>query len=154
MITGLELVKNLGDEVIEAKCDSLLDVNQVNETFKVKEEQMRSVSTPMNLFGGSGTTDEFGGTISHAKVNSTSLTWDWRNRYIDYLRIGKLPSDPKESRALHTKAARFSLIEGALFRISFFGPLARCLRPGKTEYAMREAHKGTYGNHLGARSLV
>jgi len=38
MIAGLELAKSLGAEVIEAKCDSLLVVNQVNETFEVIEE--------------------------------------------------------------------------------------------------------------------
>lgn len=31
----------------------------------------------------------------HAEVNSTILTWDWRNKYIDYLKTGKLPLDPK-----------------------------------------------------------
>ncbi|XP_019261607.1 PREDICTED: uncharacterized protein LOC109239488 [Nicotiana attenuata] len=41
MIAGLELVKNLGAEVIEAKCHSLFVVNQVNGTFEVKEERMR-----------------------------------------------------------------------------------------------------------------
>lgn len=38
MITGLELAKSLGDEVIEDKCDSLFVVNQVNGRFEVKEE--------------------------------------------------------------------------------------------------------------------
>ncbi|XP_070057791.1 uncharacterized protein [Nicotiana tomentosiformis] len=41
MIEGLELAKSLGEEVIEAKCDSLLVVNQVNGTFKVREERMQ-----------------------------------------------------------------------------------------------------------------
>ncbi|XP_070013955.1 uncharacterized protein [Nicotiana sylvestris] len=27
----------------------------------------------------------------HAEVNSMSLTWDWRNKYIDYLKTGKFP---------------------------------------------------------------
>ncbi|XP_060211918.1 uncharacterized protein LOC132639490 [Lycium barbarum] len=83
-----------------------------------------------------------------------SLTWDWRNKFIDYLAEGKLPVDPKESRSLRTKVARYNLIEGKLYRRSFYGPLARCLRPGETDYAMREAHKGTCGNHFKAESLV
>nr|XP_009768259.1 PREDICTED: uncharacterized protein LOC104219298 [Nicotiana sylvestris] len=45
MIAGLELAKSLGDEVIEAKCDSFLVVNQVAGTFKVKEEQMRRIES-------------------------------------------------------------------------------------------------------------
>nr|XP_016435062.1 PREDICTED: uncharacterized protein LOC107761342 [Nicotiana tabacum] len=34
------------------------------------------------------------------------------------------------------------------------GPLTICLRPGDTEYVMREIHEGTYGNHSSAESLV
>nr|XP_009778832.1 PREDICTED: uncharacterized protein LOC104228125 [Nicotiana sylvestris] len=41
MIVGLELAKSLGEEVIEAKCDSLLVVNQVNRTFEVREDRMQ-----------------------------------------------------------------------------------------------------------------
>nr|XP_016468164.1 PREDICTED: uncharacterized protein LOC107790720 [Nicotiana tabacum] len=89
----------------------------------------------------------------HAEVNSTSLTKDWRNKYLDYLKTRKLPSDPKESRAQRTKAARFSLVEGALFSRTFNGPLARCLGLGDTEYALREVHEGTCGNHSGTKSM-
>ncbi|XP_070030052.1 uncharacterized protein [Nicotiana sylvestris] len=91
----------------------------------------------------------------HAEINSTSLTWDWRNKYIDYLKNGKLPTDPKESRALRAKVARFSLDEnGTLYRKTFDRPLAVCLGPGDTDYVLREIHEGTCGNHSGADSLV
>ncbi|XP_070022069.1 uncharacterized protein [Nicotiana sylvestris] len=91
----------------------------------------------------------------HAEINSTSLTWDWRNKYIDYLKDGKLPADPKESRALRTKAAQFSLDEdGTLYRRTFNAPLAVCLGPGDIDYILREIHEGTYGNHSSADSLV
>ncbi|XP_019257637.1 PREDICTED: uncharacterized protein LOC109235843 [Nicotiana attenuata] len=151
--TGPELAKSPGAEVVEAKCDSLLVVNQVNGTFEVKEERMQryldklqvtlhrfkdwtsqhvprdqnSEADALDNLGSSVDDDEFSSrTIvqliksiveeGHAEINSTSLTWDWRNKYIDYLKTGKLPSDPKESRALCTKAARFS-------------PLTICLGP-------------------------
>ncbi|XP_070045109.1 uncharacterized protein [Nicotiana tomentosiformis] len=191
MITGLELAKSLGAEVIESKSDSLLVVNQVNGTFDGKEERMRrywdklqvtlhqfkectlqhipryqnSEADALANLGSFVDSNEFrSGEVvqlmnsvareGHTELNSTSLTWNWRNKYIDYIKTGKLPSDPKESRALHTTAARFSLVEGELFRRSFFGTLARCLELGETEYAMREVHEGTCGNHSGAESLV
>ncbi|XP_070032734.1 uncharacterized protein [Nicotiana tomentosiformis] len=70
----------------------------------------------------------------HSEINFTSLTWDWRNKYIEYLKTENLPSDPKESRALRMKAARFTLTEdGTLFRGMFNGPLAICMGPGDTE---------------------
>ncbi|XP_070050797.1 uncharacterized protein [Nicotiana tomentosiformis] len=149
MIAGLELAKSLWAEVIEAKCDSLIDINQVNETFEVKEERMQRYLVKLQVtlhqfkkwilqhvprdqnneadalpnLGSSVDSDEFNsGAVVHLmnsvveegyiEVNSTSLTWDWRNKYIDYPKIGKLSSDPKESKALLAKAARFSLVEG------------------------------------------
>nr|XP_009770613.1 PREDICTED: uncharacterized protein LOC104221283 [Nicotiana sylvestris] len=91
----------------------------------------------------------------HVEINSTSLTYDWRNKYIEYLKNGNLLSDPKESRALRTKVARFTLAEdGTLFRRTFDGPLAIFLGPGDTDYVLREIYEGTYGNYSGAESLV
>ncbi|XP_070013330.1 uncharacterized protein LOC142176176 [Nicotiana tabacum] len=41
MIVGLALAKSLGAETIEAKCDSLLVVNQVNGSYEVREDRMQ-----------------------------------------------------------------------------------------------------------------
>ncbi|XP_070014001.1 uncharacterized protein [Nicotiana sylvestris] len=91
----------------------------------------------------------------HAEINSTSLTWDWRNKYIEYLNNGKLPLDLKESRALRNKVARFTLDEdGTLYRRAFDGPLAVCFGLGDTDHVLREVHEGTCGNHSGAESLI
>jgi len=73
----------------------------------------------------------------HVEINSTILTWDWRNKYIIYLKDGKLPADPKESRALRTKVAQFSLDEnGALYRRTFDSPLAVCMGSEDTNYVL------------------
>ncbi|XP_070048861.1 uncharacterized protein [Nicotiana tomentosiformis] len=192
MIAGLELAKSLGTEVIEAKCDCFLVMNQVNGMFEVKEERMRryldklqvtlhrfmewtlqhvpydqnsEVDALANL-GSSVDDDEFNSGIAvqlmksvveegHDEINLTSLTWEWRNKYIDYLKTRKLPSDPKESIALCTKATRFILFEnGILFRRTFYVLLAIYLGPEDTEYVLREVHEGTCGNHSGIESLV
>ncbi|XP_070009718.1 uncharacterized protein [Nicotiana sylvestris] len=182
---GLELAKSLGAEVIEAKCDSLLVVNQENKSFEVREDRMQryldklqvtlyrlkewtldhvpreqnsEVDALANLGSSVKEDDIVSGTVvqlsrsvveeGHAEINSTSLTWDWRNKYIDYLKNGKLPSDHKESRALRTKAARFALDgDGTLYRITFDGQ-------GDTDYVLREIHKGTCGNHSDTESLI
>ncbi|XP_070023102.1 uncharacterized protein [Nicotiana sylvestris] len=90
----------------------------------------------------------------HAEKNSTSLTWDWRNKYIEYLINGKLPLDHKESRALRTKAARFTLDEdGTSYRRTLDRPLAVCLGPGYNDYSTRNP-RSTYGNHSNAVSLI
>ncbi|XP_070022806.1 uncharacterized protein [Nicotiana sylvestris] len=74
---------------------------------------------------------------------------------MEYLKNGKLPSDPKELRTLHMKDVQFTLAEdGTLYRRMFNGPLAKYLGPGDTDYVLREIHEGTCGNHSGAESLV
>ncbi|XP_070022948.1 uncharacterized protein [Nicotiana sylvestris] len=192
MIAGLELVKSLGEKVVEAKCDSLLVVNQVNKSFEVRKDGMeryldklqvtlhrfkewaldhipREQNSEADILANLGSSveedDIIPGTViwlsrfvaeeGHAEINSTSLTWDWRNKYIEYLKNGKLTSDHKESRAIRTKAARFTLDEdGILYRRTFNGPLAVCLGPGDITCVLREIHEGTWGNHSGAESLI
>ncbi|XP_070030186.1 uncharacterized protein [Nicotiana sylvestris] len=191
MIVGLELAKSLVAEVSEAKCNSILVVNQVNKSFEVREDKMqryldklqvtlhrfkectldhvpREQNSKADALANPGSLieeyDIILGTVfqlsrsvveaGHAKINSTSLTWDWRNKYIDYLKNGKLPSNHKETRALRAKAARFALDEdGTLYRRTFDGPLAVCLGPGDTDYVLREVHEGTCGNHSSAESF-
>nr|XP_009781672.1 PREDICTED: uncharacterized protein LOC104230538 [Nicotiana sylvestris] len=190
--TSLELAKSLRAEVIEAKCESLLVVNQVNKSFEVRDDMMQRYLDKLqvtlhrlkewtldhvpreqnseadalaNLGSSVEDNDIVPGTVvqlsrsvveeGHLEINSTSLTWDWRNKYIEYLKSGKLPSDHIESRALRTKAARFTLDEdGTLCKRTFNGPLAVCLGPGNTDYVLREVHEGTCGNHSGAESFI
>ncbi|XP_060206644.1 uncharacterized protein LOC132634403 [Lycium barbarum] len=160
MIAGLELVKSLGAEIVEAKCDSLLVVNLTNGTFEIKDHRMQRYQEKLQVVlrrFKEWTLEHLTKSVietGRAEINSTSLTWDWRNKYIDYLQTGKLPSDAKESRALRTKAARFCLVNSQLYRRSFHGLLARCLGPGETDYVLREVHEWTCGNHSGADSLV
>ncbi|XP_075095125.1 uncharacterized protein LOC142173434 [Nicotiana tabacum] len=90
----------------------------------------------------------------YCEVNATNLVWDWRNEFIEYLRHGKLPKDSKAFRELRTKAARYCLVDGQLYRSSFQGLWARCLGASEVDYVMREFHKGVCGNHSGRDSLV
>ncbi|XP_070032082.1 uncharacterized protein [Nicotiana tomentosiformis] len=73
---------------------------------------------------------------SYYKVNATNLVWDWINDIIDYLEHEKLHEDPKASRALRTKAARYSFKGGQLYRRSFQGLLARCLGAFESNYVV------------------
>ncbi|XP_019259970.1 PREDICTED: uncharacterized protein LOC109238001 [Nicotiana attenuata] len=164
---GLELAKGLGAEVIEAKCDSLLVVNQVKGTFEVREERLQRYldrlqvtqrrfkewtlqHVPRDQNREADALTNLGSSVEDNELNSWVV--------VQLMRVfeeRKLPSNPKESRALGMKAARFSLSEdGTLLRRMSEGPLAICLVPGDTKYVMREVHKGTCGNHSSAESLV
>nr|XP_016438231.1 PREDICTED: uncharacterized protein LOC107764205 [Nicotiana tabacum] len=76
-------------------------------------------STKMKGFG-SSTFVQFLHSIldvdGYYEVNSTNLVWDWRNEFVEYLRHGRLPEDPKASRALRTKATCYCLVDGQLYR--------------------------------------
>nr|XP_033516170.1 uncharacterized protein LOC117280560 [Nicotiana tomentosiformis] len=91
---------------------------------------------------------------SYYEVNATNLVWDGRNEIIDFLEHGKFPEDPKASRALRTKTARYSFKGGQLYRRSLQCLLARCLRASEANYVMREVHKEICENHSGADSLL
>ncbi|XP_070040918.1 uncharacterized protein [Nicotiana tomentosiformis] len=77
------------------------------------------------------------GMVGYYEVNSTSLVWDWRYKILNYLEHGKLPEDPKASRALCTKVARCRFRRGQLYRKSFQGPLAWFLGASEANYVMR-----------------
>ncbi|XP_070004348.1 uncharacterized protein [Nicotiana sylvestris] len=49
MIAGLELAKSLGGEIVEAKCNLLLVVNQVNGSFEVREDRMQRYSDKIQV---------------------------------------------------------------------------------------------------------
>nr|XP_016487846.1 PREDICTED: uncharacterized protein LOC107807903 [Nicotiana tabacum] len=156
LITGLELAQGFDSKAINVKCDSQLVVNQgrkrgsscVSKSGSLTEIQGPESGTIVQLMNSALDTK------GYYKVNSTNLVWDWRNEIIDYLEHGKLPKDPKSSRALRTKVARYSFEKGKLCRKSFQGPLARCLGASEASYIMREIHERICGNHSGADALV
>ncbi|GJZ65920.1 reverse transcriptase domain-containing protein [Tanacetum coccineum] len=63
-------------------------------------------------------------------------------------------SDKKKARAVRRKAARYTMINGTLYKKSFLGPWLRCVRPLQANYVLREIHEGSYSMHSGPRSVV
>ncbi|XP_070039957.1 uncharacterized protein [Nicotiana tomentosiformis] len=79
-----------------AEADALANLGS---STKLQGPESGAVVQPMN-----STLD----TNGYYVVNLTNLVWDWINAIIDYLEHGKLPKDPKASRALRTKATRYN----------------------------------------------
>ena len=65
-----------------------------------------------------------------------------------------LPDRMDAARKLKVQASQFVLIKDVLYKRGFSRPYLRCLVPEEAEYVMREVHKGIYGNHSRAGSLV
>nr|GEV46702.1 reverse transcriptase domain-containing protein [Tanacetum cinerariifolium] len=78
----------------------------------------------------------------------------WMTLIVDYLKEGTLPGDKKEARKLRLKARQYELMEGIIYRRSFFTPWLRCVGPLQAEYVMRELHEGSCSIHAGPRSVV
>ncbi|XP_074377026.1 uncharacterized protein LOC141718544 [Apium graveolens] len=78
----------------------------------------------------------------------------WIDPIKTHLETGWLPDDAQEARKLSVRALRYSLIEGLLYKRSFIIPYLKCLRPLEAEEALKEAHEGIYGQHLGGRALA
>ncbi|KAL0362156.1 UNVERIFIED_CONTAM: hypothetical protein Scaly_1170800 [Sesamum calycinum] len=78
----------------------------------------------------------------------------WKDTIEAYLTMGSLPADRKEARIIRTRATRFTMIRGELYKRGFSQPYLKCLDPERTEYILKEIHEGSCGNHSGGRSLA
>nr|XP_009778622.1 PREDICTED: uncharacterized protein LOC104227939 [Nicotiana sylvestris] len=92
--------------------------------------------------------------IDHVEVHSINLTWDWRSRFAAYLKDGTPPQDKKEAKKLWVQAARYSLVNGDLYKRTFGGPLAKCLGPHQTRRVLEEVQEGHCSAHTGNNALV
>ncbi|GJS75349.1 reverse transcriptase domain-containing protein [Tanacetum coccineum] len=72
----------------------------------------------------------------------------------EYLTKEILLADKKKARAVRRKAARYTMINGTLYKKSFLGPWLRCVGPLQANYILREIHEGSCSMHFGPRSVV
>ncbi|XP_059650273.1 uncharacterized protein LOC132296044 [Cornus florida] len=82
----------------------------------------------------------------------------WEPSWIDpiqaYITRGELLESKEVTRQLRLKAAKYSLIEGQLFRRSHSGPYLKCLTPTESREVLRKLHERECRNHSGGRSLA
>ena len=55
---------------------------------------------------------------------------------------------------MQTKAARFVIIDDALYKQGHSLPYLHCANKEDVNYVLWEIHEGIYGNHAGVRSLA
>ena len=78
----------------------------------------------------------------------------WMDPISLYLSTGQLPSERDKAHKLQVQSARFSLVDGQLFKRSVGGPYLKCLTPEQSQYVLAELHEGICGNHPGGRTLA
>ena len=78
----------------------------------------------------------------------------WMDPLINYLKNSKEPKDKSQARNLRIKAARYTLLDGRLYKKSFSGPLLRCITKEEYKVVLKSIHSRVCGNHSGGRSLA
>ena len=71
-----------------------------------------------------------------------------------YLSIEQLPTERDKAHKLQIHAARFSLVDGQLFKRSLGGPYLKCLTPEQSHYVLVELDEGICGNQPGGITLA
>ena len=71
-----------------------------------------------------------------------------------YITIEELPNDKDKAHKVRIQSARFSMIDGQLYKWSLGEPYLTCLTPEQGQYVLTELHEGICGNHPGGRTLA
>ncbi|XP_068486927.1 uncharacterized protein [Phaseolus vulgaris] len=78
----------------------------------------------------------------------------WMTPYRRYLANGILPAEPEEGKNIKRNPARYTLLDGVLFRHGFTHPILTCVSGDECTRIMVELHEGICGSHVGGRSLA
>ncbi|PKA65636.1 hypothetical protein AXF42_Ash013050 [Apostasia shenzhenica] len=76
------------------------------------------------------------------------------DRILEYLKNGIQPDNRQEAQKLKLVCAKYTLVDGELYRRSYAKPLTKCLRPEEAPKVMEAVHRGECGTHARGRSLV
>ena len=71
-----------------------------------------------------------------------------------YIATWELPDDRSRAHKVQIQVARFSLVDGQLYKRSLGGPYLKCLTPEQGQYVLAELHEGICENHSGGRTLA
>ncbi|KAI3465839.1 hypothetical protein Pfo_022502 [Paulownia fortunei] len=147
--------------------DSQLVVNQVRGEYEAKDEKMiKYLSLTHDMLAkleeyeikripraDNTIADQLAKLASSmASINTRKITFlssnkeepSWKDNIIQYLTTGELPNNPVDARKLKTRATRFLIIDGELYKRGFSQPYLKYLTPTKANYVLREIHEGIF----------
>ena len=73
---------------------------------------------------------------------------------LSFLQDRRLPQDIEKARKVRKRAARFTILNDALYKRGFSMPYLKCVNEEEAKYILEEIHEGICGDHAGQRSLV
>ena len=68
---------------------------------------------------------------------------------ISYLQDGHLPQNTEEAKKIKKRAARFTILNDALYKRGFSMPYLKCVDEEEARYILEEIHGGVCGDHAG-----
>ncbi|XP_076911850.1 uncharacterized protein LOC143569955 [Bidens hawaiensis] len=71
-----------------------------------------------------------------------------------YLSSRVLPEEKAAAQKIRHKALNYQMKNGVLYRLSFLGPLLRCVDAEDANYLIREVHEDICGLHMGPRMVI
>ena len=78
----------------------------------------------------------------------------WMDPIAQYINTRELPNERNKAHKIQIQSARFSLVNGQLFKRSLDGLYLKCLTTEQGQYVLTELHEGICGNHLGSKTLA
>ena len=96
-----------------------------------------------------------GSSISHTQVSQIEESPpSWMDPIRLYITTRELPDDRRKAHKVQVQSARFSLVDGLLYKRSLGGPYLKCLTAEQGQYVLVELHEGICRNHSGGRTLA
>lgn len=78
----------------------------------------------------------------------------WISPIRKYLKVGEEPKDREVKRRLRNQVARYTLLEGKLYKRSFTMSYLKHLNEEGTTYMLTEIYEGVCNNYLGASVVM
>ena len=73
---------------------------------------------------------------------------------LSFLQDGRLPQDIEKVRKVRKRAARFTILNGTLYKRGFSMPNLKCINKEKAKYILQEIHEGICRDHASPISLI
>jgi len=86
---------------------------------------------------------------NHTQIYALVEGDTWMTPYRRYLAEGILPAKLEEGKKIKRNAARYTLVDGVLFRHGFTHPILTCVSDDECVRIMAELHEGICGSHVG-----
>ncbi|GJR34437.1 reverse transcriptase domain-containing protein [Tanacetum coccineum] len=134
LIAGLRIAEQMGVKNLQAHVDSRLVANQVNGSYVAKESGMIQYLNKVKMLARSFREFSIKQVPQSENKKADALSKIASTSFAHLSKQEILPADKKKARAVRRKAARYTMINGTLYKKSFLGPWLRgnCIKQWKT----------------------